>query len=353
MAKKVTLSAIAEACGTSVGTVSRALNEKSDINSETKAQILKTAAMMGYRKERAGSVSGPMRIGIVYCKNHPSFYDAVTHGIEDAQRDLRSAGVQVIPMQTEYLEQNEQIELLNKLDPTSFDGILINSAGRETGDWIDSCIAGGTPVATFNTDAPTSRRLFFVGVNSYNAGCVGGELLAKFMNGHGKVAVFGNFAGNAGWIDRFTGFCAVIQRDYLQIDLVPVLQYYGNDEIAFKEILSLLQRQPDISALFPSNFSCTVGTVRALRELGRKDIMVVGFDLAPETRDGLRDGYCDAILYQNPYRQGYQSIKCMAQYLAEGVLPPTSAVSIPTSILLRYNMDVGDLRAVPGPSALC
>lgn len=47
--KHVTLSMIAEACETSVGTVSRALNQKADVNAETKARISETSAKLGYR----------------------------------------------------------------------------------------------------------------------------------------------------------------------------------------------------------------------------------------------------------------------------------------------------------------
>lgn len=50
MSKKVTLATIAHTCGISVGTVSRALSEKPDINPETKARVLETAAQLGYQK---------------------------------------------------------------------------------------------------------------------------------------------------------------------------------------------------------------------------------------------------------------------------------------------------------------
>jgi len=37
---------------------------------------------------------------------------------------------------------------------------------------------------------PASKRLFFVGTDNYHAGQIGGERLAKEMNGKGSVVVF-------------------------------------------------------------------------------------------------------------------------------------------------------------------
>lgn len=338
MTKRVTLNTIAQACNTSVGTVSRALTGKTDINADTKAHILQVAKEMGYRCNPLPSSSRILRIGVVSCRQHNYFHGSIAKGIEDAQSELKPMGIDVVPILTEYLEQNAQTELLHSLDISQYDALLINSAGRKTAEDINRFMEEGLPVATFNTDALSSKRLFFCGSNSYSSGRLGGGLLAKFISGQGKVAVFGNFSGNESWSERFCGFYSVLKGDFPDVELVPILQYYSNDTIAFEAIKKLLVEQPDIRALFPTNFSCTLGTLRALIELDRKDIVVIGYDISPFVIQCLENGYCDATLFQNPYQQGYISVKAMAQYLLEGTLPSTSHIDIPSRIILKYNL---------------
>ncbi len=46
-------------------------------------------------------------------------------------------------------------------------------------DGIDKAIAAGIPVITMDSDAPASKRLFFIGTNNYAAGVSGGTRLAR------------------------------------------------------------------------------------------------------------------------------------------------------------------------------
>ena len=55
---------------------------------------------------------------------------------------------------------------------------------------IDKAVAAGIPVVTMDSDAPASKRLLFIGTDNYHAGQIGGQRLAKELNGKGNVVVF-------------------------------------------------------------------------------------------------------------------------------------------------------------------
>src|SRR5271157_2246636 len=57
-------------------------------------------------------------------------------------------------------------------------------------DSIDKAIAAGIPVITMDSDAPASKRLFFIGTNNYEVGLSGGQRLAQELKGKGNVVVF-------------------------------------------------------------------------------------------------------------------------------------------------------------------
>src|SRR5437879_3416948 len=57
-------------------------------------------------------------------------------------------------------------------------------------DSVDKAVAAGIPVITIDSDAPSSKRLFFVGTNNYQVGLTGGQRLAQELKGKGNVVVF-------------------------------------------------------------------------------------------------------------------------------------------------------------------
>src|SRR5579862_683939 len=54
---------------------------------------------------------------------------------------------------------------------------------------IDAAIGQGIPVITIDSDAPTSKRLTFVGTDNYKAGVMGAQLAAKQLQGKGNVVI--------------------------------------------------------------------------------------------------------------------------------------------------------------------
>ena len=63
-------------------------------------------------------------------------------------------------------------------------GILISVADANLlKDSIDRAIASGIPLVTVDSDAPASKRLFFIGTNNYQAGLAGGKRLALELKG--------------------------------------------------------------------------------------------------------------------------------------------------------------------------
>ncbi len=338
MAKKVTLATVAEACHLSVGTVSRALNDRSDISDETKAMVTQVARELGYRKSSDTDFT-PLRIGAVYCREQSEFYSEVTAGIRAAQEEFGTRRVAVDLLQTEYLDQAEQSELLAGLHPEDYDGLIINSAGVETASFINRFMEQEIPVATFNTDAPTSRRLFYVGCSAHISGQMGALLLGKLTGGQGRVILFGSSLSRTAWVDRLSSACAVLQQEFPKIELVPLLKDLLSEEDAVSSLRECLESSPDPVGIFPINNTLTCCAIDLLQEQYRNDVRLVGFDITRKTKDGVLNGYCDALLFQDPFSQGYLSVTGMVRYLTQGVLPSAEDISITPRIIMKYNID--------------
>ena len=342
MNKKITMSMIARECETSIGTVDRALNDRPGINPQTKEFILSTAKQLGYKTNQlAGALSRKKqyRIAIIYCQEHVDFYQYVTQGIQKAITELADYGITVDLLQTKSISIQEQTDLLSSIDISNYDGFAINSAGTETDAFINHFIDCGKAVITFNTDAPATRRLFFVGANPRHAGNLGGELVGKLTGGVGKVAALGSFLMTNAFIERFIGFYEVIQREYPNITLCPFKECYDNEQSAKLETIKIINEHPDIQLLYLTGCAGTAGAIDALKELNRKDIRLIGYDLSNHIADAIRDGWCTAILFQDPYQQGYYATTLLARHLLEGWLPKQPLLTIESRIMMYYNLE--------------
>src|SRR5919199_6063839 len=91
-------------------------------------------------------------------------------------------------------------------------GILISAADASvmTPD-INAAIEQGIPVLTMDSDAPDSKRLFFVGTDNYNVGVLGGHLISKLLNGKGNVVIF-TIPNQPNLKDRLRGYEAILNE---------------------------------------------------------------------------------------------------------------------------------------------
>lgn len=339
--QRPTIKEIAERAGTSIGTVDRALSNRSGISPATKQRVLQIAAELGYTPNKLASALGrkrALRIGVVSAENPSGFYSYIEQGVRRAAEDLADYSVEAELLLTPVLSPQEQKTLLENLDISRFDGLAVNSGGAPSTPLINRFVQSGLPVITFNSDAPGSERLFFIGTDSRQAGQLGGEMMGKFLNSRGSVAVIGNFAGTNTFIDRFGGFCEVVQSLYPGIAIVPCAECHSYSEKAFEIITALLRQNPAINGIFAAGYSATVGAMQALKAANRPDVRLIGYDLSTATRQGLEEGWCTAILYQDPFEQGYQAVRLLVRHLLEGWLPPQNKLLIDPKAIFRYNM---------------
>ena len=340
--ERVTLKMIAEKAGTSIGTVDRALSNRGGISEKTKARVMEVARDMGYRTNLFASALSRkrvLRLGLVYPVHPRGFYRFIDQGVDKAAGELESYGVQVEKLQYAMQDPAEQSDLLRRADLTRFDGLAINAAGASALEPLQELARRGVPLITFNTDAVDLPRLFFVGNNSHQSGRMGAELLFRLMGGRGFATVLGNFSQATPFSERFGGFCEVLRADYPSIQLYPCLDCLSRPELATKYLRDLLARVPELGGVFCTGYSSTVGALEALRAANRKDIVLIGYDVGEETAAALREGWCDALLYQDPYQQGYQAPRLLARHLLEGWLPPQPKLHIETRIILKSNLE--------------
>src|SRR6476620_4388608 len=109
-------------------------------------------------------------------------------------------------------------------------GILISVADPKLmKDDIDRAISAGIPVVTVDSDAPASKRLFFIGTNNYQAGVAGGARLAQELKGKGNVVVF-TMPSQPNLKERLRGYKDALESSP-QIKLAHIVDMEGDPRI--------------------------------------------------------------------------------------------------------------------------
>jgi len=339
--KRITTEDIAKMLNISRGTVSRALNGSPYVSEETRRRVIQKAEELGFKFNKAArSLVKNKRytIGVVVFSEPYYFWKEIRQGVARAEEELSDYGavIEYIPVDIRYPE--EQIRVIEKLMEKGVDGIALSPNDPEMfPDFIDSVMDKNIPVLTFNVDVPNSRRICYVGPNYIKAGRLAGELIGKFMPNGGKVVIL-TFASTVLSIQqRIIGFREVMDR-LPQIEVVGPYKLRRTGEDAYDFTVNLLKEIPDINGIYVS-YDVTEHVGRAVRDAGKAGkIIVVGYDLSDEIADLINQDIIQAVIAQEPFNQGYYSVKILYNYLSEGIKPAFSNVETKLEVIMRENL---------------
>jgi ribose transport system substrate-binding protein len=191
-------------------------------------------------------------------------------------------------------------------------GILVSVADAKLmSPEIDAAINAGIPVFTVDSDAPNSKRLYFIGTNNRQAGRLGGKALVQKMGGKGTVVFFTN-PGQPNLDERLNGYKDVL-ADSPNIHIKEVVDIKGQGTVAFdytEHALPLTGKdRVDAFVCLEASAGPEVGEV--LRRNNTKDRVVIAMDLNKDTLDRVKDGTIAATIAQKPFTMAYIGVKML------------------------------------------
>jgi ribose transport system substrate-binding protein len=185
-------------------------------------------------------------------------------------------------------------------------GILVSVANPALiKDSIDKAIAAGIPVITIDSDAPESKRLFFIGTNNYQAGMTGGKRLAQELKGKGTVAVF-TMPTQPNLDERLRGYKAALEGSP-QIKLAHIVDIKGDPRVAFDTTAQLLanDKKEHIDAFVSLEALAGKEIANVLDSYHVKGRTIIAMDTDPDTLQWIQKGVIAATISQKPYTMAY------------------------------------------------
>ncbi|MBQ9589124.1 MAG: LacI family DNA-binding transcriptional regulator [Butyrivibrio sp.] len=275
----VSLKDIAKACGVSVATVSKAINDHSDISRETKERIRETANQMGYRPNAAAQALKTNRsnnIGVLFvdAANSGLTHDYFNHVLDSFKRTAEDNGFDITFINGAKNSMNNMSYLSHAIY-RGFDGVVIACVDFSDPQ-VDELIKSNIPVVTI--DHLFNNRIAVVSDNIRGMKDIVDYV---YEMGHRKIAyVHGDESSVTQ--SRLSSFYKTLEEHGIEVnDDYVVSAPYRNTEASFKATEKLLDLpEPPTCILYPDDFAA-FGGMNAIRQRGLKipdDVSVVGYD---------------------------------------------------------------------------
>ena len=270
--RRVTIHDVARTAGVSRQTVSRALNDKAEIDGSTKQRVLDAAKALGYRPSRfaRGLVrQDTTTIGLVIPDLMNPFFTEVASGALEA---ARSRGAHVVVYDTADDSETELATL--RVIGSQVDAVVgyFSLAEAELDRYLP-----GIPVVLIGRDHRTPR---FASIRIDGEDGVRDAVAHLVRTGHRRIGMLDHNnrpepSIRQTWFRRAAAECGV------SVDPGWIVGSPQSVDGGGEALSDLLAAHPDVTAVFTFNDVIAIGALREARRFGLRvpgDLAVIGFD---------------------------------------------------------------------------
>lgn len=327
--RKPTIRDVAAVAGVSHGTVSRVLNGGHWVSPDARAAVEEAIRTTGYTTNHAARSLATGKSGSVAFlltePQHLLFADPtfalLLRGATEALAE-RSMTLVLLIADT----PKEQANVERYVRAGHVDGVLLISS-HESDSLLASLVDAGVPVVC--TGIPLGRAASVPNVSVDEIGSA--RLMTRYLmdRGHDRIALITGPDDTPGGRFRLVGF-----REELGDRFDPRLVEQGSYERASGDLAMtrLLEREPDIDAVFAASDVMAVGAIEAIRRSGRRvpeDIAVAGFD-----DSGLAETHRPPLTtMRQPWPQISSTMVDMVLDIVAG--RPRESIVLPTTLIVR------------------
>jgi LacI family transcriptional regulator len=335
MKKRVTIKDIARMANVSHTTVSRALNNKSRIRTETKEKILSIARDLNYQPDfiaRSLVMRRTKTLGLVITTIANPFYTELAQGIETTTRRL---GYNIILCST-HNDLSTEKQYVDMLRSKGVDGIIFTSAhmGDPNIRWLAE---EGFPIILVNrrTYHPIVKEMVdYVGVDNILGGFLAVEHLARL--GHERIGVIGGSAESSVGFERLEGGKRALEAYHLERSDEYFMEGDFLKESGYQGGRRFLKMAEPPTAIFAANDYMALGAHQAIIEEGVKipeGMALIGFnDIEFTATRGIEL----TTIGQKKFEMGALAVKMLVEKIeGSGVNSPAKEILLKPELIIR------------------
>lgn len=278
--KNVTITEIAKLCGVSAQTVSRVVNNRPDVSPATRAAVERAIANSGYQPSvlARGLVRRRSEtLGVVVTGLRHFGVSQILNGIAERSQ---AAGYGLLLREIADANAPELAPVIDRLISHQVEGIIFATPSTDWTIHLSDEIPKNCPPAIFLKREPSPSRTT-IGID--NSG--GAVMAVQHLIALGRTRI-AHISGPARWLEarqRHLGWERTLTDSGLAADRFAEGNWSsGSGQSAFR---TLLERHPDIDAIFAGNDQMALGVLREASDRGIRipdDVALIGFDGVPE-----------------------------------------------------------------------
>ncbi len=270
----------------------------------------------------SGVQAAPLPVFVMIPKSSSPYYQPCFEGFAAAAAKY---GIDAQRLDPAKAEAAVQAAVIDGARARQVDGIAV-SAVDDAGvaPAIAAATQAGIPVITFDSPAPSSAALSYIGTDNRTAGLEAGKRLAAAMKGSGSVLVLQGGLAAANLVARASGLKEGLARAAPGVKVLAVVDISGDASEAASRVEAALRDHPTATAVFSVSSAGTPAAVATLEKQGRTGkVLVAGFDDLPATLEGIRKGAVAFCVVQKTFKMGWLSVRALLMASA-GKRPPRS-----------------------------
>ncbi|WP_433718023.1 LacI family DNA-binding transcriptional regulator [Actinoplanes sp. CA-051413] len=278
--RRVTISAIADAAGVSVPTVSRVLNGRADVSAATRERVEQLLRDRGYRRRNSRAPGRAQVLDVVFDELDSPWAVELIRGVADV---AHAAGAGTV-VSAVHQDDTATRQWLRNLRTRTCDGVV----------FVLSQVAAPVqiqlrrlhiPVVVIDPAGGSASEVATVGATNWAGGLSATEHLLSL--GHRRIGLIAGPRGLSCSRARLDGYRAALAAAGIGTDPALIVQGDFRHESGYTGGGRLLDLAEPPTAVFATSDQMALGVYEAARRRGLRvpaDLSVTGFDDLPEAR---------------------------------------------------------------------
>jgi LacI family transcriptional regulator len=330
---RATLADVATAVGVSRATVSKALNGRGDISSETRERVLAAAAELNYRPTTSpGLLTGRRALAVVFDIPASPYILGVLQGVLSATTETHLDLItRLAPDRTTRTQRAVAREWVAEQQESGVVGIIGLTLSRPDA-LIEAASGASLPFVIVDPVDTHHSRMVSVGSSNWAGARTATEHLIDL--GHRRIAWVGGPEASDAARDRVYGYQAALDAAGIAIDPALIRADQFSVAAGAHNARELLTSAEPPTAIMAGNDEIAVGVLATAHELGVRvpeDLSVTGFDDTPQaawTTPPL------TTVHQHLGGMGAMAVQTILM-MTDGRRPSSRHVELATSLTLR------------------
>jgi ribose transport system substrate-binding protein len=299
---------------------------------------------------KGGGQEGPIRLAVVPKAIGFDFWEQVRVGAECAAERADEVEVQWDGVTAETDVTGQQDLLINFITQ-GVDGLVYAATDAQVlADVSQQAVDQGLTVVNIDSGTePQPSEVPIFATDNVAAAEKATQLLADELGEQGgKVAFIPFQPGTATNDTRDEGFKNIMNENP-QLELVAEQSSESDYNTALQVTEDILTAHPDLDAIYAANEPGVLGAAEAVRRAGKDgEIVIVGWDTAPDEIEAVEEGTVTALVAQNPFRMGYDGVNAAVEMIREDT--QVEGADTCSTLVTQDKLNDSEVQAVLNPS---